>query len=124
MAFFRHALRAESTWHRSLCVGIGLVAFFVSGCFRCEDTVLKEVTSPDGQWIASAYERNCGATTGIALNVSIRPAKERFKSQKGLVFVGDNFDRVGVQWQSASNLTVSYPNYARKFTTQTNFGLI
>jgi len=38
----------------------------------CSHSVLSEAMSPDGQYIATAFERNCGAVTPYTRVVSIR----------------------------------------------------
>jgi hypothetical protein len=105
-------------YHYAVFVGVVL-----AGCslMPCEDTVITEAASPDGRWIATACNRSCGATTGFSRTVSIRPAAKRFRSSDP-VFIADNFERVGIRWETASVLTIVYPDYARTFTTQTNFG--
>lgn len=42
--------------------------------FACENTVEKEVISPNGQLKAVIYDRGCGTATGFMTGISIVPA--------------------------------------------------
>lgn len=44
--------------------------------FECENVVLQEAISSNGQYIATAFERNCGATTGFERIFSVRATKD------------------------------------------------
>lgn len=37
-----------------------------------------EVKSPDGKYVAAAFERDCGATTGYVYHVNLRDEQGRF----------------------------------------------
>jgi hypothetical protein len=64
-----------------------------------------EATSPDGKYIATAFIRDCGATTGFSPQVHLRPVGER-TARIGNVFVGDHSDKIQIEWLSASQLVI------------------
>jgi hypothetical protein len=82
-------------------------AFFVlAGCgVPCKNTTQAEVTSPDGNYVATAFIRNCGATTSFGPQVHLHPVGER-AANIGNVFIGDHSDRIQIQWLSATHLVI------------------
>lgn len=78
----------------------------LSGCADlCSNTVKSEVASSDGKYVATAFIRDCGATTGLSPQVYLRPAGER-TALRGNVFVGDHSDKIRIEWLSASHLVI------------------
>lgn len=61
-----------------------------AGCFEssCNDKVLEEVRSPDGKYIATIFESDCGATTAYSRHVLLRASESRFDgaSAENIVF--------------------------------------
>jgi hypothetical protein len=47
----------------------------------CGNRILKEVPSPDGAYVATLFERNCGATTSYYRVVSLRSAGSKFEPE-------------------------------------------
>ena len=45
---------------------------------NCGNRILKEVPSPDGAYVATLFERNCGATTPYYQVASLRSADSKF----------------------------------------------
>src|SRR6185295_14223843 len=81
-------------------------AFLLAGCADpCSNTTIAEVTSPDGKYVATAFIRDCGATTDFSPQVHLRPVGER-AAQTGNVFVGDHSDKVEIAWLSATQLVI------------------
>ena len=91
-----------------------IVAIFFStgGIFGdCSDDVMQRITSPDGQYEAELFVRNCGATTPFSTQVDI--------SQNSS---GDNLDvfyikgifSMRIQWIDSNNLKISYENVDRE----------
>lgn len=61
----------------------------VTGCApECENEVLREIRSPSGVYRAVLFNRNCGATTGPNLQVSVLSAEEP-ATGSGNVFVAE-----------------------------------
>jgi hypothetical protein len=83
-----------------------LVLFAFTGCGdSCSNTTKAEITSPDGKHVATAFIRNCGATTSFSPQVHLRQIGERM-AQIGNVFVGDRSDKIRIEWMSASQLVI------------------
>ncbi|SRR5260221_71532 len=89
---------------RFLIIIFALLGF--TGCGdSCSNTVTSEATSPDGKYIATAFIRDCGATTGFSPQVHLRPVGEHM-ARIGNVFVGDHSDKIQIEWLSASQLVI------------------
>ena len=71
----------------------------------CSNTIKAEITSPDGKYVATAFIRDCGATTSFSPQVQLRPVGER-AAQVGNVFVGDHSDKIQIEWLSTSHLLI------------------
>jgi hypothetical protein len=84
---------------------IGTGALLLAGCGMCGNTVKNSAASPDGKYVATAFIRDCGATTDYSPQVYIgRPGKA--VSGKGNVFVGDHSSDIQVKWTSSTNLMI------------------
>ena len=89
---------------RFLILIFALLGF--TGCGdSCSNTIKSEVASPDGKYVATAFIRDCGATTGFSPQVYLRPVGERM-ARIGNVFVGDHSDKIKIEWLSASQLVI------------------
>jgi hypothetical protein len=84
-------MRAIDSLPKSLIALIGAVLLGGAGylywinsssLFQCNDVVKKEASSPDAAYVATFFERNCGATTDYISIVSIRPRADRFDAEK------------------------------------------
>jgi len=84
--------------------GMGLILTF--GCGDpCSNTVLNESVSPDGKYVATAFVRNCGATTDFSPQVDLRPVSQKI-GELGNVYIGDHSDKIQVKWQSNTQLVI------------------
>ena len=94
---------------RLLFVLLGVA--YVSACAVCGETSLSEVTSPDGDYVATVFRRNCGATSALLYHVNIRKrsssnsADHRGVIEQGQVFLTDA-GKVTVFWKAKKNLVV------------------
>jgi hypothetical protein len=88
--------------------------------FSCSSSVLSEAASPDGQYIATVSERNCGATSPYIRVVSIRPegTRLRVENDSSWVFVTEDQPTVEVIWSGPRKLTVVTDGYSRTPTEQ------
>ncbi|HWQ92639.1 MAG TPA: DUF5412 family protein [Clostridia bacterium] len=81
-------------------------AFFLAGCTDpCSNTTKAEATSPDAKYVATAFIKDCGATTGFSPQVHLRPVGERV-ALTGNVFTGDHSDKIEIAWLSATQLVI------------------
>jgi len=95
---------------------LGLLAIVgVSGCegkvfAGCGDTVKTEAVSPGGRYVATVFERNCGATADYSTNVSLREAKESFdpSSQTPVLTVAGQ-PTIALEWSTETTLAVAVP---------------
>lgn len=71
----------------------------------CANTAVKELPSPDGRFVATAFVRDCGATTGHGPQVYLRRPGEP-SGAAGNVFRGNRSERVEIGWRSARELVV------------------
>lgn len=80
-----------------------------SGCAfllrsSCGNTVKSEVRSPDGKYIATLFERDCGATTDFSTIVSIRESSTEFKPDDLGVFVVKGQPKIDLAWDGEAGL--------------------
>lgn len=78
----------------------------LTGCGNpCSNKVVSNLTSPDGKYEATAFIRDCGATTDFSPQVYLRP-KGQSCGSIGNVFIGDHSDQIEVQWLSSTQLVI------------------
>ena len=76
--------------------------------FRCEDRVKLERVSPDREWIATVFERDCGATTDFASLVNLRESNQTFDPDDGSnIFVAEGRPPIHLTWESNQQLLVN-----------------
>jgi hypothetical protein len=74
----------------------------------CVDSVKTEVVSPDGRYVATIFERNCGATTDYSTHVALRRADEPFDpSDRARVLTVAGRAVIDVEWTAAAALSLS-----------------
>ena len=93
---------------------ICMIAYMlVAGCVgsQCGNEVLSEAASPDIKYVATVFERNCGATAPYARVVSIRPVGSEFDGNDmgEYVFTMQGQHDVTVQWTTANRLVIRRP---------------
>ena len=83
----------------------------LSGCGLCVNELLQEARSPDGKYKAVAFNRNCGATVGNNVQVSIIPSNASMPDGTGNVFIEDHNQPVdekspiGLLWKDSKSST-------------------
>jgi hypothetical protein len=101
---------------KSILISIGLLVFAsIFGCGgevfgECGDTIKTESTSPNGRYVATVFERNCGATTDYSTNVSLRETGEAFdpSSQAPILTVAGQ-PTIALEWSTERTLAVVVP---------------
>lgn len=80
------------------------------GCsdLMCGNTVKAEARSPDGAWTAVAFIRDCGATTGYSLQVSVLPAGLRLPNDPGNLYVQRYDQPVTLLWENLTTLRITH----------------
>src|SRR3954471_8303525 len=62
-----------------LVLAIGIAGFLHFDSL-CGEEIFRELPSPDGAYIATSLERNCGATTNYVEHVNLRTANRKFSA--------------------------------------------
>jgi hypothetical protein len=70
------------------------------------NTVKQEAKSPDGKYVATAFVRNCGATTDFSAQVDVHEAGSK-PGKEGNVYRGYHSQDIQVAWQSATHLVIT-----------------
>jgi hypothetical protein len=108
-----------------------LVACLTAGCTDsgCQNEAPAEHVSPDGQWKYVSFDRNCGATTGSNLQISVLAASQSLPSGAANAFIAD--DKHGAtrfvaqpEWLSGRKLRIAYSPKARIFKKEAKVGPI
>jgi hypothetical protein len=73
----------------------------------CQNKVLREVPSPNGQLKAVLFSRTCGSEDGVQL--SVLSASDSLPNKNGNVLPNDE-KNVRVNWQGDTTLAVQYEN--------------
>lgn len=91
---------------------IFFAAFLVSGCGEplCKNQLIYEVESPEQDYIASIFQRNCGATTPVINVVNVQRKKEilDFENYNNWAFTAHGESSVTVSWKANNDLLISY----------------
>jgi hypothetical protein len=114
-----------------LLVVLFALPMLLVGCtdVGCENESPAEHVSPDGHWKYVSFGRNCGATTGSNLQVSILPASKPLPNGAANAFIADNnhgATRFVAQpeWVNAHTLRIAYSSKARIFKRESKVGPI
>jgi hypothetical protein len=83
--------------------------------FDCASSVLSETSSPDGRYISTVFERNCGATSPYLRIVNLRPKGTplRVENDSSSVFATEGQPNVEVNWTGPRQLVVVTHGYSR-----------
>lgn len=102
--FCRWATRASV---RTAILFFALLIF--AGCdpMPSKVTVHSQRVSPDGRYVATAFDRDSGATTSWSTQVDLRPTGQAM-DKYGNVFRGYGSPSIDVDWLSSSNLVVYF----------------
>jgi hypothetical protein len=97
--------------------------------FGCSNELSSEHVSLDGHWKYVSFDRNCGATTGSNLQISVLPTNVSLPHEAANAFIAD--DNHGAtqfvaqpEWLSSRELRITYSSKARIFKRESKVGLI
>ena len=79
---------------------------------RCKNTVAHRVASPDGQYDAVVYHRDCGAGDGASSGVAILPHDADLPDLPTTVLTLSQPVDVTATWVSPTELRLTYPRGA------------
>lgn len=89
-----------------------LLILLLTGCSNllCSNDIVNETKSPDGKYIATVFDRNCGATTANLRIVTLRLANDSLDSDeyKDWVFKIKGQPKVDVAWIAGDKLSINY----------------
>jgi hypothetical protein len=85
----------------------GLVVFASPNLFECDNDKVVETFSPNGQFKAVTFRRNCGATTSYSTHVSILPASSKLPNEAGNVFIAKHEPAITLRWIDDRHLSVT-----------------
>lgn len=94
-----------------LVVGGGLLyALIISLVIPdCHDEILLEAPSEASGYTATAFVRDCGATTGAVTHVNLRPHGKKFDGDRyPIIFLLDGATRVTLRWTGRAELEIGY----------------
>ena len=77
----------------------------LAGCDLNTTKIKSEVKSPDGNYVATAFINDAGATSSWSPQVHLRRVGERME-RIGNVFVGYRSPNIQIEWLSSSQLVV------------------
>lgn len=99
-----------------LVVGIACLALLVFSfpIFECHDTLIAEAANRRAAVVATAYVRDCGATTRSVTHVNLRPLGKAFDGDGfPIIFLYDGETRVALHWVEDRRLVVQYSQKGR-----------
>lgn len=101
-------------------VSLIIACLLFSGCLSndCVNVVREELVSPNGKLKAVVFSRNCGATTGANIQVSVLDKKENLPNDGGNALIVDNGD-AKVSWKKEGGLLVTLDSEVRVFKKET-----
>jgi len=92
-----------------LIIKMSALSLTLFGCTftPCDNTVETEAQSPRGEYIATKFERNCGATADFSTIVSLRDATTPFHGEEGIVFLVKGKPEVRISWENDMRLLIN-----------------
>ena len=100
-----------------LVLGSLLISLIFSSCDFCGNQILEKQVSPNGQWQLIKFDRDCGATTGNSIQISILPNNIALGNEAGNTFVSE-VDSVSMQWIGEKEVLIRYPEYLKTYTKE------
>jgi hypothetical protein len=87
------------------------LSFSLSGGLlgTCGTEVVQEVVSPQGQFVAAQYERNCGATTDYVNGVALRRRGQSFRYEDSAIvyYVTGHHGKFDLKWAAEDHLIIN-----------------
>lgn len=95
--------------HRTL-LAILFLSITSCGFDLCENTIIRSSKSPDNRFVATVFQRGCGATTPTLSVVSMRnlSSEQDLDKIEDWVFSIEADSGVEVKWLSDDKLNISY----------------
>ena len=77
----------------------------------CGNEIFQEVYSPDNEYKAVVFQRDCGATTGFSTQISILKAPAKLPNESGNIFAMDghpDWTEVKINWETNRLVSIGY----------------
>jgi hypothetical protein len=120
-----------------LIITIGTIVVLVAAVWLflhfnplCGEDVISEETSPDGQYVAVLFERNCGATMPYVGHINLRLATTKFNTEffNGTITSGEVFSvarrhegRVRFGWSGPRHFEIESPESEQNYHHQSDW---
>ena len=88
-----------------IALASGSCAFLLRS--SCENAVKFDITSPDGKYVATLFERNCGATADFSTVVNLRKASTKFNADDLAILVVRGQTQIDLAWDSNTTLRLA-----------------
>lgn len=85
----------------------------------CENKIINSITSPQNNYTAYKFIRDCGATTKASYQLSILNSGQEFGNQIGNVFV--SYGPFDVQWVNPKEIVIKYDNSSEVFKKENKY---
>lgn len=93
---------------------LGVLAAIFTGALHfalsdmCRNTVISSTVSPDGNWNAVLFERNCGTTTDYSTQISLLNRDKTLGDETGNLFISEGYPNdYAIRWVSNTSLLIS-----------------
>ena len=102
--------------------GIGLFVFGRLFSGMCGNEIYQEVLSPDGNFNAVLFQRDCGATTSFSTQISLISQDRKLPNESGNIFIINRHPKdIGIEllWAGPSELLIKHTDgleYSKKET--------
>jgi len=93
-----------------ILIGIGWVFWNILGYSMCGNEIISTAVAQNRIFKAVVFKRDCGATTGCSVQVSLKLAiKPLFDYETGNIFIIDGDGPVEARWKDSRTLKIIYP---------------
>lgn len=95
-----------------LILFIFFISTVVSCSSECGNEILKQEISPGKSFVATLFERNCGATTSFSQVVILSMADDEFNGDQveNYIFSMVGNYNIDLKWKNNTQLVISRPN--------------
>lgn len=116
--------RVDADMRPSFSIGMMSLALGLASCSgsQCQNEALDRVASPDGKLSAVVFSRNCGATTGDNIQVSVAQGNDDPTGKgNGLIVDQSTYSAADRPvWRGNRHLILTVPSGARVFLKSTS----
>jgi hypothetical protein len=86
----------------------------------CSNQIDRNLVSPDGEYVATVFHRDCGATTGFSTQVALREKDDDFDHSEGLILSIADEHPLALRWASSRHLSILVPK-SRTYRLETRW---